>query len=92
MNHLVALSLNPQAKIHILAIPKLPVVDFNDFISNADQEMIKYFFNKINDVANEMGLTKTGFRLVTNNGKDANQEVPHFHIHLLGGENLKGIK
>tara|TARA_Y100001970_G_scaffold293594_1_gene441448 strand:+ start:1944 stop:2294 length:351 start_codon:yes stop_codon:yes gene_type:complete len=84
--------INPQAKIHILAIPKLPVVDFNDFILNADQEMIKYFFNKINDVANEMGLTKTGFRLVTNNGKDANQEVPHFHIHLLGGENLKGIK
>ena len=84
--------INPQAKIHILAIPKMPVVDFNDFISKADSEMIKYFFNKINEIAKNNGLADSGFRLVTNNGKDANQEVPHFHIHILGGENLKGIK
>ena len=84
--------INPQAKIHILAIPKMQVTDFNDFISEADNEMIKYFFNKINEIAKNNGLADSGFRLVTNNGKDANQEVPHFHIHILGGENLKGIK
>ncbi len=84
--------INPQAKIHILAIPKMPVTDFNDFVSKADSEMIKYFFNKINEIAKNNGLADSGFRLVTNNGKDANQEVPHFHIHILGGENLKGIK
>ena len=83
--------INPQAKIHILAIPKMPVIDFNDFISKADNEMIKYFFNKINDIAEKCGLINGGFRLITNNGKDANQEVPHFHIHILGGENLRGI-
>ncbi|MDC0191871.1 histidine triad nucleotide-binding protein [Alphaproteobacteria bacterium] len=84
--------INPQAKIHILAIPKMQVTDYNDFILKADNEMIKYFFDKINEVAKEQGLINSGFRIVTNNGKDANQEVPHFHFHILGGENLKGIK
>ena len=46
----------------------------------------------INEIVKDYGLLNTGFRLITNNGKDANQEVPHFHIHILGGENLKGIK
>jgi len=84
--------INPQAKIHILAIPKMSVTDYNDFIAKADKEMIKYFFDKINEIAKKHGLLDNGFRLVTNNGRDANQEVPHFHIHILGGENLKGIK
>ena len=84
--------INPQAKIHILAIPKMPVIDFNDFVSKADEEMINYFFNKISEISKKHTLFDSGFRLVINNGKDANQEVPHFHIHILGGENLKGIK
>ena len=84
--------IHPQAKIHILAIPKLPVIDFNDFILKADKEMINYFFLKINEIIKKLSLAEKGFRLVTNNGKDANQEVPHFHIHILGGENLKLIR
>jgi diadenosine tetraphosphate (Ap4A) HIT family hydrolase len=36
-------------------------------------------------------LDKTGYRLITNDGKDANQEVPHFHVHILGGNNLGGL-
>ena len=83
---------NPQAKIHILAIPKMDVANFNDFILQSDEGMVQYFFSKICDIVKEMGLEQTGFRLVTNNGKDANQEVPHFHVHILAGENLKGIK
>ena len=38
-----------------------------------------------------LGVDKTGYRLITNDGKDANQEVPHFHIHILGGANLGGL-
>ena len=84
--------ISPQAKIHILAIPKLDVVDFNDFILQSGEVAVKYFFSKISDIVKKMGLEKSGFRLVTNNGKDANQEIPHFHVHILGGENIKGIK
>ena len=43
-------------------------------------------------VITSLGLDKSGYRLITNDGKNANQEVPHFHIHLVGGENLGGIK
>ena len=84
--------INPQAKIHILGIPKINVIDFVDFISQADQKTIQYFFSKICDIVKKFGLDKSGFRLITNNGKNANQEVPHFHIHILAGENLKGIR
>ena len=84
--------INPQAKIHILAIPKMDVENFNDFILRSDQESIKYFFSKIYDVTKELTLDQSGYRLITNIGKDANQEVPHFHIHILAGENLKDIK
>lgn len=84
--------LYPQAKIHILGIPKMPVVDFTDFVLKADKETLEYFFSKINHVVEQVGIKKTGFKIVTNNGKDANQEVPHFHVHILGGEKLIGLK
>ena len=83
---------SPQAKIHILGIPKMEVVDLSDFILKANQEMVAYFFSKISHVVKEVGLEHTGFKIITNNGKDANQEVPHFHVHILGGENLNRVK
>ena len=75
-----------------MAIPKNNVIDFNDFITNVDKETIAYFFDKILDIVIDLGLDKTGYRLVMNSGKNANQEVQHFHVHILGGENIKGIK
>tara|TARA_B100000965_G_C19173403_1_gene575589 strand:+ start:17 stop:373 length:357 start_codon:yes stop_codon:yes gene_type:complete len=84
--------INPQAKIHILAIPKMSVVDYYDFISKADTDTVSHFFSMINFIIDKYSLKKNGFRVVTNSGKDGNQEVPHFHFHILGGENLKGIR
>ena len=74
--------INPIAKVHILGIPKKNVVDFEDFILKSDQATIQYFFIKITNVVKDLGLDKTGYRLVTNSGRNANQEVPHFHIHI----------
>ena len=84
--------INPQAKIHILAIPKNPVVNFRDFVSKTDNATIKYFFNKISEVINNLDLDKSGYRLITNDGLNANQIVPHFHVHILGGEDLGGLR
>ena len=83
---------NPQAKIHVLGIPKIPVIDFHDFIQKADKDMISHFFSSVNLVITKLKINESGFRIITNNGRDSNQEVPHFHIHLLAGENLKGIR
>jgi len=84
--------INPQAKIHVLGIPKIPVINFRDFVSNSDKDNIKYFFDKVSEIVNSLGLDKSGYRLVTNDGLDANQEVPHFHIHILGGEKLSSLR
>ena len=84
--------INPQAKIHVLGIPKNKVINLREFINKTDKDTIKYFFDKVSKVINILGLDELGYRLITNEGKNANQEVPHFHIHILGGENLRGLR
>ena len=82
---------NPQAKIHILGVPKIEVVDFNDFILKADKEMIAHFFSKTYEVVKQANINKSGFKIITNSGVNGGQEIPHFHIHILGGEKLRGL-
>jgi len=79
----------PRSKIHILGLPKLEVLDFGDFILKADKEFVNHFFSKTYEVIESMGINKTGFKIIMNSGKDGGQEVPHFHIHILSGENLR---
>ena len=80
--------INPQAKVHILGIPKIEVLDFGDFILKADPKLIKDFFSKANDIIKEKKINRSGYKIITNSGVDGGQEVPHFHIHILGGEKL----
>ena len=80
--------INPQAPIHILVIPKNPYIDFYDFTKNASSEEIKFFWELVNDIIGKKNISKKGFRIITNSGKDGNQDVPHFHVHILGGRNL----
>ena len=76
--------INPQAKIHILGIPKFPCTTFSDFLKNADNENITSFFKSVQVVINNINIENTGYRLITNSGEDGGQEVPHFHVHILG--------
>jgi diadenosine tetraphosphate (Ap4A) HIT family hydrolase len=71
--------ITPQAKTHILIIPKLECVDFEDFLSKAKE--IRYFFEFITKVVQKLGLSD--YQLKTNKGRGAGQEVFHFHVHLL---------
>ena len=80
--------ISPKAKIHILGLPKANVINLSDFIQRCGQEEVYYFFQKISEVVKKFELQKTGYRLIANEGNDANQEVPHFHVHILGGEKL----
>ena len=86
-----ALSFNdiaPQAPTHILIIPKGRYVKYDEFINKASKEEIYDFFMLINKVVKINKLEDTGYRLISNAGKNANQEVPHLHFHLLAGKNL----
>ena len=78
----------PQAPIHILIIPKGKYIKYDDFLNKASKDEIYNFFMLINQLVKDYNLENTGYRLTTNAGKNANQEVPHLHFHLLAGQNL----
>ena len=77
--------INPQAPIHILVIPKglTPIGQISPL--NASGEEISAFFRAICRVAELMGISETGYRVISNIGPDSHQEVPHLHMHVLGG-------
>ena len=87
-NTLAFLDINPLAPIHILIIPKKPYINFYDFNKNASADEILDFWKLINFIIETKNIKNSGFRIITNSGKDGNQDVPHFHVHLLGGKNL----
>ena len=76
----------PQKKIHILVIPKGAYIDLADFGANASAQEIAGFYQAVSKIAAQQNLTSDGFRVIANAGEFGGQEVPHFHIHLLGGE------
>lgn len=78
----------PQAPIHVLVIPKGPYVSFADFSANASADEIAGLIRAVGQVARDLGLEDPGYRLLTNMGMDAGQEVPHLHIHLFGGRRM----
>tara|TARA_B100000575_G_scaffold146847_1_gene117205 strand:+ start:320 stop:670 length:351 start_codon:yes stop_codon:yes gene_type:complete len=80
--------ISPQAPIHILIIPKGKYIKYDDFLNKASKDEIHNFFMLINQLVKDYNLENTGYRLTTNAGKNANQEVPHLHFHLLAGQNL----
>ncbi|MGB4057121.1 MAG: histidine triad nucleotide-binding protein [Alphaproteobacteria bacterium] len=80
--------IKPQAPIHILVIPKGQYVAFDDFSLKASVEEIRGFYLAVAKVAAGQGLTEDGYRIISNAGVDGGQEVPHFHVHLVGGRKL----
>jgi len=79
------------APVHVLVVPKGEYVSFDDFSQNANESQIASFFKSIRKIAAQLGVDKTGYRLITNHGSDASQTVPHFHVHILGGKPLGGL-
>jgi diadenosine tetraphosphate (Ap4A) HIT family hydrolase len=76
--------INPQAKIHILIIPKSSYCSFIDFSENASPTEQANFYKSIQEIVTKLSINN-GYRLITNVGLDGGQEVPHFHFHLLSG-------
>ena len=88
-DHVLAFhDVKPHASVHVLIIPKGHYQDISEFGEKASAEDKAAFFTAISRVANELGLTSDGYRVIANTGGHGGQEVPHFHLHLLGGERL----
>ena len=79
--------IQPQAPVHILLIPKKPIVKLADAESQ-DSNLMGHLLLTAKKVAEQAGLTN-GYRLVINNGADGGQTVYHLHIHILGGRQMK---
>jgi diadenosine tetraphosphate (Ap4A) HIT family hydrolase len=75
----------PQAPSHALVVPKGEYADFADFAARASDEEVVDWVRLAGQTAKTLGLQEGGFRLLVNNGKDAAQEVPHLHLHVVGG-------
>ena len=75
--------INPQAKLHILIIPKKSFIDIADFLENGDEKYQSDFWKSVNQIIKDLNLTDKGFQLKAHKGKDGGQEVFHFHLHLL---------
>ena len=80
--------IHPQAPVHIVVIPKGEYVSVDDFAANAPAEEQAAFVRAIGAVARSEGVAEGGYRILSNHGAAAHQEVPHFHLHLFGGRDL----
>lgn len=79
----------PQAKVHVVIIPKEHILSCANYITPENCEIVGYIFSKIPEIAKLCG-TEDGYRIVNNCGTKGAQSVFHIHFHLLGGEQLSG--
>ncbi len=80
--------INPQSPVHVLVLPKGEYVSMDDFTANASDADIAGFFRAVGAVARQVGVVGNGYRILANHGRDAHQEVPHFHMHIFAGRDL----
>ena len=79
--------INPQAPTHILIVPNKIIPTVND-VTEADEATLGHMFIVARDLARSEGIADDGYRLLVNCGENANQEVLHLHMHLVGGIRL----
>ncbi len=80
--------IHPQASIHVLVIPKGAYVSIADFSALASADEITGFHRAVAATLDRLGGLDSGFRCIANTGVNAGQEVPHYHLHILGGNAL----
>jgi len=79
--------IKPQAPVHVLVVPKKAIPRIDEACGE-DPSLVGHLLLKAASVARKLGLDRTGYRLVINNGPDGGESVPHLHVHVLGGRAL----
>lgn len=87
-NFMVFKDANPKAPIHLLIIPKIHIEAVNS-LGIKDKKIISGLILKAKKTAEKIGVSKSGYRLIFNIGRDAGMEINHLHLHLLAGKPLK---
>lgn len=76
--------INPQAPVHVLIVPKKHM----DNILECDAGTAAALTDAVRAIAAQEGVAESGFRVISNCGRDGAQSVNHLHVHLLGGAQL----
>lgn len=80
---LVIADINPQAPVHLLAMPRAHVADAGELAEAKNEALMGKLFAVAARLGRELG--SDGFRLVANAGQDGGQTVDHLHVHVLAG-------
>ncbi len=84
--HVVAFDdIAPQAPVHTLVIPRTHYASMSDSVP---VDVLSAVFAAVPEVAAIKGVSDSGYRVIVNNGVDANQTVGHLHVHILGGREM----
>jgi histidine triad (HIT) family protein len=78
----------PQAPTHVLVIPKEPIPSL-DHLVEKNAALLGHLWLVIRDVARQLGVNESGYRVVVNCGSDGGQSVDHLHFHILGGRQME---
>jgi len=79
--------INGRAPVHVLVIPKRHVANLEG-IGDLSGDIAKRLFEVASLAAGKLGVVESGYAVRINNGHDAGQEIPHLHLHVIGGERL----
>ena len=80
--------IHPVAPTHILIVPNRHIESVNTFAPE-DEGLMGYLFTVARKLAEQEGISKGGYRLITNTGADGGQSVFHLHLHLIGGQRMR---
>ncbi len=79
---------NPQAPVHVLIVPRRCIARLAS-ADASDADLLGRMLLAASQIAAQLGIAESGFRVVINNGRDAGESVPHLHIHVLGGRGMR---
>ena len=79
---------DPRAPVHVLVVPREHIAGVNH-LDAGDAQLGGQLLLAAKQVAQQLGIADSGYRLVINNGGDAGQTVDHIHLHVLGGRPMK---
>ncbi|MBN2044113.1 MAG: histidine triad nucleotide-binding protein [Anaerolineales bacterium] len=80
--------INPAAPVHVLIVPKKHIQD-NNHITAEDEVIAGRMFTAAKEIASQLKIAEDGYRLIINTGRHGHQEVPHLHLHLIGGQPMQ---
>lgn len=77
--------IHPKTPVHVLVCPKGAYVSMTEFSKEASDVEIIALHRAISKIVSDLKLDQTGYRVISNAGSNGGQEVPHLHLHILGG-------